>query len=140
MMERTPRKELSTAVAACVKTALSLSLLGVATVVGVRLGLAGPAISPVSPLAIASAQPVVGAPPVTGVVLTGQSAATEPAALTVVSAPQPVLVAPAAPIGIVPVAPAPVVAPPAASGARVRPEVAADQGRGPLTTRGHGRD
>ena len=48
--------------AARIKGALSAALLTLATIVGLRAGLSAPAISPVSPAAIAASQPSLAAP------------------------------------------------------------------------------
>jgi hypothetical protein len=52
---------LSATAAGWIKRAISVSFLMLATILGVQLGMTGPAVSPVSPAAISAVQPVASA-------------------------------------------------------------------------------
>ncbi len=57
----TRTRNLTATAAGWIKRGISASLLTLATILGVQLGMAGPAVSPVSPAAIATLHPVASA-------------------------------------------------------------------------------
>jgi hypothetical protein len=90
----TRTQELSSAAVQWIKTGISVSFALLATTLGVQLGLAAPAVSPVSPAAIAGTQ-VVAAAPAPPIVVSGvqagapTSAASAPNVRTPQRPPQP---------------------------------------------------